>query len=256
MYQIISYIKFLLKSTNQHGVHSPFVYELVTKCLYDTSKYSAYKILENYRKQLLQSKEKLQITDLGAGSKSMDSEFRKVSKMVKTSSSSIKDTKLLFRISKYFNLNSTLELGTSLGVGTQAMVLGNPYNKVITVEGCPETLEFARTNFQDLKLENITAVNTDFKNAIDNLTQDSFDCIFFDGHHNKSATLEYFNLLKTKAHNDSIFIFNDIYWSKEMTEAWNHICSDNSVTVSIDVFNFGCIFFRREQPKQHFRIRL
>ena len=256
MYQIISYIKFLLKSTNQHGVHSPFIYDFVTKCLYDKSKYSTYKILENYRTQLLKSKVKLQIKDLGAGSKTMNSNLRKVYKMVKTSSSSLKDTKLLFRISKFFKLNSTLELGTSLGVGTQAMALGNPNNKVLTVEGCPETLEFAKTNFQDLKLENITAVNTDFINAINNLSQDSFDCIFFDGHHNKSATLEYFNLLKTKAHNDSIFIFDDIYWSKEMTEAWSLICADHAATVSIDVFNFGFIFFRKEQPKQHFRIRL
>lgn len=256
MHQIISYIKFLLKSTNQHGVHSPFVYDFVTKCLYDKSNYDDYQLIENYRKQLLQSKAILQISDFGAGSKTMNSNLRKVSKMVKTSSSSLKDTKLLFRISKYLGLNSTLELGTSLGVGTQALALGNPNNKVLTVEGCPETLEFAKSNFQDLKLENITAINTDFKNAIDNLTRDTFDCIFFDGHHNKTATLEYFNLLKTKAHNDSIFIFDDIYWSKEMTEAWNRICADHAVTVSIDVFNFGFIFFRTEQPKQHFRIRL
>lgn len=30
----ISYFKFLLKSTNQHGIHSPFVFAYLTKCLY------------------------------------------------------------------------------------------------------------------------------------------------------------------------------------------------------------------------------
>uniref|UniRef100_UPI00404B6DEF hypothetical protein n=1 Tax=Flavobacterium sp. TaxID=239 RepID=UPI00404B6DEF len=39
---LISYLKFLLKSTNQHGVHSPFVFDLVTKCLYQYDKKCDY----------------------------------------------------------------------------------------------------------------------------------------------------------------------------------------------------------------------
>ena len=35
MLALFSYLRFLLKSTNQHGVHSPFVYNFVTKCLYN-----------------------------------------------------------------------------------------------------------------------------------------------------------------------------------------------------------------------------
>lgn len=37
-----TYLKFLLKSTNQHGVHSPFVYDLVTKCFYKRKKRKEY----------------------------------------------------------------------------------------------------------------------------------------------------------------------------------------------------------------------
>jgi hypothetical protein len=31
---MLHYLKFLLKSTNQHGVHSPFIFDYLTKCLY------------------------------------------------------------------------------------------------------------------------------------------------------------------------------------------------------------------------------
>lgn len=34
MSRCLAYLKFLLKSTNEHGVHSPFVYNYLTKCLY------------------------------------------------------------------------------------------------------------------------------------------------------------------------------------------------------------------------------
>ena len=256
LYQTISYLKFLFTSTNQHGVHSPFVYNFVTKCLYDKLDYKEYTDLKAYRVLLLNSSEILRITDLGAGTKLMCKSKRRVSKMVKNSSSTYKDVKLLFRISRYFQLKNTLELGTSLGVGTQAIALGSAINKITTIEGCPNTFQFAKQNFKTLKLLNITSINSDFKSFISELNNKPFDCIFFDGHHNKNATLEYFNLLKSKAHNNSLFIFDDIYWSKEMAQAWHSIVADSSVTVSIDVFNFGFAFFRKEQQKQHFKIRL
>ena len=256
MYQIIAYIKFLLKSTNEHGVHSPFVYNFITKCLYDKKRYNNYDDLKAYRSQLLNSKESLKITDFGAGSKRMSNRKRRVSKMVKISSSSFKDTQLLFRISQYFKFKNTLELGTSLGVGTQALALGHSKNKITTVEGCQNTFQFSEKNLKVLHLSNTICINSDFRSAISQLHQESFDCIYFDGHHNKEATLAYFNLLISKAHNNSVFIFDDIYWSRDMTQAWETILKDSRVIVSIDSFNLGFIFFRKEQPKQHFRIRL
>ena len=256
MYQIIAYIYFLLKSTNEHGVHSPFVYNFITKCLYDKKKYNNYDDLKAYRSQLLNSKESLKITDFGAGSKRMSNRKRRVSKMVKISSSSFKDTQLLFRISQYFKFKNTLELGTSLGVGTQALALGHSKNKITTVEGCHNTFQFSEKNLKVLHLSNTICINSDFRSAISQLHQESFDCIYFDGHHNKEATLAYFNLLISKAHNNSVFIFDDIYWSRDMTQAWETILKDPRVIVSIDCFILGFIFFRKEQPKQHFRIRL
>ncbi|WP_295829646.1 class I SAM-dependent methyltransferase [uncultured Winogradskyella sp.] len=256
MCQIIAYIKFLLKSTNEHGVHSPFVYNFITKCLYDKKKYNNYDDLKAYRSQLLNSKESLEITDFGAGSKRMSNSKRRVSKMVKISSSSFKDTQLLFRISQYFKFKNTLELGTSLGVGTQALALGHSKNKITTVEGCHNTFQFSEKNLKALHLSNIICNNSDFRSAISQLHQESFDCIYFDGHHNKEATLAYFNLLISKAHNNSVFIFDDIYWSRDMTQAWETILKDPRVIISIDCFILGFIFFRKEQPKQHFRIRL
>lgn len=252
MYQILSYITFILKSTNQHGVHSPFVYNLVTKCFYDKTKFSEYNRLKSYRKALLKSIEHIDIIDFGAGSKLLQIR-RKVSHMVRLSATSWAKTKLLFRLSRYFQFEHTLELGTHLGIGTQALAAGHLKNNITTIEGCENTHKFALAH---LKTNNVTFINASFSKVLPKLSEHSFDCIFFDGHHTKKATLEYFNLLKQNVHNDSVFIFDDIYWSKDMTEAWRIICDDKRVTVSIDIFHFGIVFFRKEQPKQHFKIRV
>ena len=45
-FRIKSYLQFLFKSTNQHGIHSPFVYQLVTKCFYNKKKLEVYRDLK------------------------------------------------------------------------------------------------------------------------------------------------------------------------------------------------------------------
>lgn len=44
-YKPISYLKFLLKSKNEHGVHSPFVFNYVTKCLYSKKRLHSNKTI-------------------------------------------------------------------------------------------------------------------------------------------------------------------------------------------------------------------
>ena len=256
MYQFLAYIKFIFTATNQHGVHSPFIYNFVTKCLYDKTNYDAYTQLNNYRKRLKTSEVTLEVNDLGEGSKVLDATHRSVSDMVKTSSSSKKDTQLLYRLATYFNFKNTLELGTSLGMGTYALALANPNSKITTIEGCANTSSFAKTKLEELEINNVDCLIGNFSEVIPNLKDQTFDFIFFDGHHNKEASIQYFEALLSKVHNDTIFAFDDIYWSEGMTEAWDYIKNHHAVTVTVDCFHFGFVFFRKEQVKEHFKIRL
>lgn len=237
-------------------MHSPFVYDLVTKCFYDKTKHPEYKALEAYRSDLLKNSEMITITDFGSGSKVFKSDKRAINAIAKTSGTSLKNTKLLFRIIRYFQPTSILELGTNLGIATHAMALGNTNATITTIEGCPETLKIANRNFSAKKISNITTINGDFKTQILDLKTDEWDLIFFDGHHSKEATLTYFEILLPTVHNDSVFIFDDIYWSKGMTEAWELIKNHPRVTITVDLFNWGIVFFRKEQLKEHFKIRV
>ena len=250
------YIKFLLKSKNQHGVHSPFVYQLITKCFYDKTNYSAYKQIKQYKQALLSNSNTIKITDFGAGSKITKRNTRKISQIAKNAGTTMRRAKLLFRLTQYFKFNSILELGTSLGIATQAMSLGNPEATITTIEGCPSSSKFSEDNFNKFNLKNIEVITGNFYDKTEMLKNNSYDLIFFDGNHQKEATIEYFETLLQTAHNDSIFIFDDIYWSKDMTEAWETIIQHPKVTVSIDTFFWGIVFFRKEQNKEHFIIRL
>ena len=252
-----SYLKFLWNSKNEHGVHSPFVYDLVSQCFYDKKKYPEYKILKEYRKSLLQNKNFIQVTDFGAGSKIFKNSTRQIAKIAKTAGISKKRAELLFRIVQYFQPENMLEIGTSLGLATISLSLGNPESKIITLEGCPNTLAISKNQFQLQNLKDIEFINTEFSNYLksENLKSDIYNLIFFDGNHSKKATLEYFELLLSTVTNDSVWIFDDIHWSQEMEEAWEIIKNHSKVKVTIDTFQWGIVFFRSEQEKEHFVIR-
>ena len=255
-YQTIQYIKFLLKSTNQHGVHSPFVYNLVTQCFYKKTYYKAYDHIISYKKQLLENKTKIKVLDLGAGSHTMKHQERYISDMAKHAGSTNKNAKMLYRFINYYKPSNILELGTSLGIATHAMSLGHPKAKITTIEGCPNISQFTKTVFNKNGLENINIITGEFNTIIKTLQPVNQNLVFFDGNHQKEATLNYFEVLLTSTNNDSIFIFDDIHWSKGMTEAWNIIKQHPKVTVTIDTFYWGFVFFRKEQAKEHFTIRI
>lgn len=73
--------------------------------------------------------------------------------------------------------------------------------------------------------------------------------------HSKQATLDYFDLLLPTITNETVWIFDDIHWSEGMEEAWEIIKNNPKVTVTIDTFQWGLVFFRYEQEKEHFTIR-
>lgn len=254
LHQTAQYVKFLLKSSNQHGVHSPFVYDLVTKCFYDKTYYPEYNTIKDYRNSLLKNNTVIPVIDLGPGSRKIKSNNRKVREIAKISGTTLKRAKLLFRLSKYFKPKKVLELGTSLGIATQAMNLGLTDSEIISIEGCPNIAKFTSNLLNNHS--NINIKTSDFSTILPNLKDNAFDFVFIDGNHQKEATLNYFETLLPSVQNDSLFIFDDIYWSKGMTKAWETIKKHPKVTVTIDSFYWGFVFFRKEQAKENFIIRI
>ena len=256
----VKYVQYFLTASNGkgHGVHSPFVFEFITKILNATTEYACYKNIEQLRQQLKRDNTLLTIEDFGAGSRVHPSYKRKVSDIATSSLKPKKFSQLLFRVANFYKPKNILELGTSLGVTTAYLASANASNKVITMEGAKEVAAIARKNFQQLHLSNIEIVEGDFDINLSRVVNDlsSIDFAFIDGNHRKEPTIKYFEQLLSKTTNNSILVFDDIHWSGEMEEAWKYIKQHSSVTLSIDLFFIGIIFFRHEQlEKQHFSIR-
>lgn len=254
---IASYLRFLLKSTNQHGVHSPFVFELVTDCFYDKAYYPAYGQLDDYRTHFLNDDSSIEVTDYGAGSRVFKSNQRPVSAIAKNAGISKKRQRLLFRLMGYLSIQNCLEFGTSLGMATAAMALGQVNARIDTVEGCAQTAQKAQQGFDAFNLDNLKLHLGSFEDFLQNqMGTKNYDLIYLDGNHDQQSTINYFEQLLDHLNNESVVVLDDINWSKGMQQAWQHIKEHPRVTVTIDTFYWGLVFFRKQQAKEHFTIRL
>jgi predicted O-methyltransferase YrrM len=256
---LLKYIAHLLQAKGRHGIHSPFVYHFVTEILHDKHFYDEYVVVDQEVKKFRRSKKIVEISDFGAsaGSRNFITRFRRVRDIVKNSGIPKSTGRLLFRMVRHYKPGYILELGTSLGISTMYMSMGNPAAKIITIEGCANTAEIAQKSFDRHDLSGIELHVGEFGNILDNALKQMprLDFVLIDGNHRKEPTLRYFNTCLAKAHQGTIMIFDDIYWSGGMEQAWKQIKAHPRVTVSIDLFRIGIVFFRKELSKQDFVLR-
>ncbi|MEO5996342.1 MAG: class I SAM-dependent methyltransferase [Chitinophagaceae bacterium] len=253
------YLRYYFTSSNGkgHGIHSPFVFDFVQHVLNDNRYFNSYQIVESLRKQMKQDDRLLEVLDMGAGSVISASRQRKISDISRSAVKPKKFGQLLFRIVNYYRPRSIIELGTSLGISTSYLALANPEGSLISLEGASEVAAIARYNFEKLVIQNIRLKEGNFDVTLPKAlgSFDTLDFAFVDGNHRKEPTLRYFYSFLNKINNTSILIFDDIHWSAEMEEAWELIKAHSMVTLSIDLFFIGIVFFRNDfKIKQHFII--
>ncbi len=251
------YLRYLFKSKGAHGIHSSFVYSLYNEVIKENRNFYEFQPIERLRRELLYSDKTIEVTDFGAGGQTGESVNRQVRDIARRSSVSPKKGRMLFRLVNFLQPGLMVELGTSLGVSTLYQFKGRPEASFYTLEGSAATAEIARDNFRKLNASSIVQEVGNFEDTLPPLLNKlpSVDYVFFDGNHRKEATLGYFKSFLPKVGDNTVFIFDDIRWSRGMYEAWMKIIKDDRTTVTIDLFNFGMVFFHRQQAKQHFVVK-
>lgn len=241
-----------------HGIHSPFVFDFATQVLRDRKSYAAYAPIEERRRKLAKSNDRVPVEDYGSGGRQRQAAELAVADVCARAARSPRWRQLLFRIARHYRPRSIVELGTSLGLSTAYLASAAPDARVVSMEGNRALATIARENMQQLGLTNVNIVSGNFDDTLASVLSDfdTIDLAFVDGNHRKAPTLDYFFRLMERRSDTPVFVFDDIHWSAGMEEAWRIICGHPDVQLSIDLFHFGLIFFRPEfKVKQHFLLR-
>ncbi|MCY7409788.1 MAG: class I SAM-dependent methyltransferase [Chitinophagales bacterium] len=257
LFKAKEYLKYLLKAEGAANIHSPFVFDFVKQVLHDNRNFYCYHNIEELRNALSESKEIIEVKDWGAGSQVSSADRRRIRSIVKHAATKPAFAQLLFRMGVHYESKKILELGTSLGITTLYLSSISKEAKVISIEGDATLAAAAKNVFDSMEQKNITLLQGSFEEHIHPALKilQQVDFVYVDGNHRKEATLNYFKTILEFTHEKSILVFGDIYWSEEMKLAWKEIKAHPQVTISIDLFFMGIIFFRKELSKQDFIIR-
>ncbi|MBK9254002.1 MAG: class I SAM-dependent methyltransferase [Saprospiraceae bacterium] len=250
-------MKFYLKAGTVYNVHSPFVFQFTNSVLDTDKEYYIFKKLEKYRSDLLKSEQVVSDIDYGAGTSiKKDQINRKVKQVAKTSLSNRRTSKILFNLINYFQPDTVLEIGTSLGLSSAYLAAAKHNCKIITLEGNPELADIAGNLHKDIGLENIQIIKGNFDVVLDKVLGEvkRIDVVFMDGNHRFEPTIRYFNQLLPYCHENTVIIIDDIYWSNEMSQAWEDIRKSEKVSLTIDVFDLGFVFMNKSLSKENLKI--
>lgn len=232
------------------------MFRLVTEVINKKQYRQSYQQIENIRKEMLKNKEIIEVVDFGTGGKQTKIYLKSLREIAKTSTKNKKEGRLLLRLSEYFKPETIIELGTSLGISSLYLKTGNSSAFLYTFEGSEQIAAVAEKNFANGGKENIRIIKGNIDYTLPEFLKKDIkaDFVFFDANHAYEPTIRYFELLLEQSHNDSIFIFDDIHWSDEMQKAWKYILNHPKVVVSVDLYQLGLVFFKKELSPQQFTI--
>jgi predicted O-methyltransferase YrrM len=253
LFSATAFILHLIKRKDEHSLHSPFLFDFYTQVVKSKNRFLSVR-LEQERAVLLKNQSKISNQDFGAKN---GKKLRRVNAIARKSLAPSEQASFLGGIVDYMEPKNIVELGTNLGLTTSYLAEYANDVRILTLEGNEEIAQLAEERFNRLGFKNVKLVRGNFDETLPSVLKETpiLDFVFFDGNHRYEPTMRYFEQCLTKVNEQSFFVFHDIYWSGEMAKAWREIRQNPAVMLSIDLYYFGLVFFRQNQPKQHFVLK-
>lgn len=218
-----SYLKYLLQRKSKYSIHSPFVYEFMTKVVNDSGSNRDYDTLWRISRLL--------------DGKSYPNRRRR------------KQGRLLYRLVRYLEPETVLTFGRLSALNTSALALGNLQTKVY-LEQSPDFLE--TLNSMGVVNVNMIRHNGEEEEQYERLNT-GFVYYGLDDFGDGS-----WNNLEdgfAEVDEDVVLVFEGIHHSRHTEAAWEAIKASEDVSISMDLYCIGLVFFRDGIEKQDFVLK-
>ncbi|MBR0538646.1 MAG: hypothetical protein IJK36_00275 [Bacteroidales bacterium] len=218
-----SWIEYLLKRKSEYKIHSPFVYDFMRKVLNDHGTNRDYDTI--YRIARLLDKRK------------------------HISYNQRKQSRLLYRLVRYFEPESVVSFGKLSALNTSALALGHLQTKVYL----EESDDFLET-LNSMGVVNVSLIQpAEFDSEHFKRLNTGF--VFFSRDSFEEDTWDYLADCLSHKTSESVFVFEGIHHDRDMQDAWEEIKANEDVSVTFDLYCVGLVFFREGIEKQDFVLK-
>jgi hypothetical protein len=228
-----------------YGVHSPFVYDLITQVIEEKCYFYAYRNISLIRLQLLQNEQFVHYKGKRIT----------VKKALRRYGISKKEGELLFRLTNYFKPHTILCIGSSLGLIPLYLTRYDSTVQCITLESEPD---FANQAMCFLRREENPSLQIQIGSISETVPESivqfqRIDCIYI----NKNVEINDLEVIFTQCfpyvHDTAFCVLAGIRSSKEKYHYWKQLCQHPNVTVTIDLFYTGILFFKPDLHKRVYK---
>lgn len=218
-----SYLKYLWRRKSEYGIHSPFIYEFMHKVLNDSGSNRDYDTI--YRIGRLLDKRRYINYNLR------------------------KQSRLLYRMIRYFEPDSAVSFGSLTALSTAALALGHLQTKVYL----EESEDFLET-LNSMGIVNVNLIQPEEFDS-EHFRRLNTGFVFFGRDSFEDDTWDYLVDCLNYKTVDSVFVFEGIHHNRDMEDAWEEIKANEEVSITIDLYCIGMVFFREGIEKQDFVLK-
>jgi len=213
-------ILYKIRHHRGHGIHSPFVFNLVTKVVENKTAHNAYNDIASLLEEQPLKQYKLN-----------------------------KSNRLFFRLANYFEIKHVLEIGSGYGVNTLCLTAPSASIECTSVEISEQKNKYARQLYD--KWDRKITLYTD--PHLPEMSQKQ-DCIFIDLANYNFFSQDLNQYLLNLSYEKTFIIVKGIRTNKRHEALWRSIMDIESRTVALDLFNIGILFFDKTLYRWNYKI--
>ncbi len=250
---LLEYLRYRVRAGHRRGfgIHSPFMFHLVTNVIEEDLPYYKYSLVEKIRDIFIKSDEKI-----GVLSPDGSKQLYHISEVAHRRSVSPKFGQLLFRLVNYFKPEVLVEVGATTGISTLYLATPNSRTRVYALTSQPELVDLVKNMCCRVSISNIEWYQGDNKPLYDSLTNLSFPGLSF-VYINQASPEDVAHICQhqfQKISSQTVVVINGIYSSKQMKSVWLQVKAMPEVNLSIDLFTFGLLIKNPDLQKEDFTL--
>ena len=233
------------------GVHSPFVFNLITKVIEEKASYYCLDDIELIRKQMLYREEMITCPKYWRKGKAYS---QTVGQIVKKLAIKSKHGALLFRLTNYFHPKEILQIGASMGLSTLYLSSYASGLRCRVLENEREFAKISRIVYEKGARNPIDLRVGNYQESLSKVLEetDKFDFVFFNRPYEQQNNYLLFEMCLSKVHNETVFVFEGIKENGQIRKFWQTVCRCPEVTVTIDLYSMGIVFFNKKLHKRDY----
>jgi hypothetical protein len=250
-FRIVRKLNYLKKARHRHGhgIHSPFLFRLITEVIENKTRLPEYNILRNERDQLShlikRKSAEVEIQTL------RDSIFNLSGRknLFKATELPLRYGRLIFRLITEFKPKSISCYGPSFGMNLLYLALPDKSTPVDFFQSDNYLCKSCQTVLQNEGVQNVSFVHNE------ELIDHSAEFIFMNLAFLPDETGKLIKAITAAQGENDVLIIRGIHESKQMEAIWKELIKDNKVRISLDLYEIGIILFQKKLQKEHFILR-